>query len=306
MSELAGRVDVATAQRSSISAGLLSASERRPVEWRLQWLLRVAVFCEFVGHGAFGILTKAGWVPYFGVVGISESWAWRLMPVVGTVDITLGTLALLSPRRLALAYMAAWGLWTATLRPLSGESAWELVERSYNYGVPFVFLWLYGFGRTPAEWLVPLRRMPTVDPQRAVTLDRMLRWIMTLMLLGHGAYGALVGKAALLGHYEAIGAGTAAPVLRMWIGLAEMCLAPLCLVMTHAWFFVGVFAWKLLSELLHVPAHAYGAWFEVIERGGSYAAPLLWLAMRGRVTVPRLLATRPANAAGATLVAGAE
>jgi hypothetical protein len=29
----------------------------------------------FVGHGAFGILTKQGWVPDFGVYGIPEVWA---------------------------------------------------------------------------------------------------------------------------------------------------------------------------------------------------------------------------------------
>ena len=31
------------------------------------------------------------------------------------------------------------------------------------------------------------------------------------------------------------------------------------------------------TELLHVPAQAYGAWWEVLERGSSYAAPLLWI-----------------------------
>ena len=35
----------------------------------------------------FGFITKAAWVPYFGVVGIPEPWAWRLMPIVGTADV---------------------------------------------------------------------------------------------------------------------------------------------------------------------------------------------------------------------------
>src|SRR5918911_4222628 len=56
----------------------------------LYWILRVACAAEFIGHGAFGILTKAAWVPYFGVVGIPPELAWKLMPVIGTVDITLG------------------------------------------------------------------------------------------------------------------------------------------------------------------------------------------------------------------------
>ena len=35
-------------------------------------MFRVSVLMEFVGHGAFGVMTKASWVPYFGVFGISE------------------------------------------------------------------------------------------------------------------------------------------------------------------------------------------------------------------------------------------
>jgi hypothetical protein len=72
-------------------------------------MLRIAVFAVFVGHGAFGIITKAAWVPYFGVVGIPEAAAWQLMPVVGTVDIILGILALVRPMPVVLLYMATWG-----------------------------------------------------------------------------------------------------------------------------------------------------------------------------------------------------
>jgi len=113
----------------------------------LFWLLRIACFCEFIGHGAFSIITKRAWLPYFGVVGIPESWAYKLMPVVGSVDIFLGFLVLLRPIRAALIYMAVWGLWTALLRPLSGEPFWETVERAPNYLVPFALLYLRGLPR---------------------------------------------------------------------------------------------------------------------------------------------------------------
>jgi hypothetical protein len=99
----------------------------------------------FIGHGAFGILTKEAWVPYFAVAGISREWAFTLMPLVGTVDILVGILTLVSPRRAALLYMAGWGLWTATLRPLAGESIWEVLERAGNYGVPLAFLVFCGW-----------------------------------------------------------------------------------------------------------------------------------------------------------------
>jgi hypothetical protein len=115
----------------------------------LYWLLRIACVCEFIAHGAFGVITKAAWIPYFGVVGIPERWAWRLEPLVGSFDIFLGFLVLLKPIRAALIYMAVWGLWTALLRPLSGESFWEVVERAPNYLVPLALLYLRGL---PASW----------------------------------------------------------------------------------------------------------------------------------------------------------
>jgi hypothetical protein len=33
-----------------------------------------------------------------------------------------------------------------------------------------------------------------------------------------------------------------------------------------------------------VPAQAYGAWWEVLERGSSYAAPLLWIGVQQVLT----------------------
>jgi hypothetical protein len=68
---------------------------RRTPEWQLHGLFRLALCAEFVGHGAFGVLTKAGWVPYFVVYSIPEAWAWKLMPLVGSVDIALGPKATL-------------------------------------------------------------------------------------------------------------------------------------------------------------------------------------------------------------------
>ena len=120
----------------------------------LYWMLRVACAAEFIGHGAFGIITKAAWVPYFGVVGVPPELAWKLMPVVGTVDITLGLyLGLVRPARAVLLYMAFWGLLTATLRPLSGEPIWEFVERVPNWAIPLAFLCVRGIGRSRSEWM---------------------------------------------------------------------------------------------------------------------------------------------------------
>src|SRR3984893_13833721 len=120
----------------------------------LHWMLRVACAAEFVGHGAFGIMTKAAWVPYFGVVGIPPELAWKLMPVIGTVDVTIGLLVgIVRPVRVVLLYMAVWGFLTATIRPLAGESIWEFIERIPNWAIPLAFLCLRGLGRSWHAWL---------------------------------------------------------------------------------------------------------------------------------------------------------
>src|SRR5690349_6986010 len=75
----------------------------------VHWALRLGAAGCYVGHGAFGIITKAAWLPYFAVVGIPEGVAWRLMPIIGTGDITLGILTLIRPMPVVLLYMAVWG-----------------------------------------------------------------------------------------------------------------------------------------------------------------------------------------------------
>ncbi|HSJ09980.1 MAG TPA: hypothetical protein VK928_08695, partial [Longimicrobiales bacterium] len=107
-------------------------------------VLRLGAALCFIGHGAFGFITKAAWLPYFGVIGIPAEWAWRLMPIVGAIDVLAGMAILFGPSRLPLVYMVTWALWTALLRPLAGEPVFETLERAGNYGVPLAFLMLAG------------------------------------------------------------------------------------------------------------------------------------------------------------------
>jgi hypothetical protein len=260
---------------------------RHTPEWTLHWLFRLALCAEFVGHGAFGVMTKQAWVPYFTLFGFPESWAWRLMPVVGSIDITLGLLALVAPTRAGLLYMALWGLFTASLRPLAGESGWEFLERSYNFGLPFLMLWVHGVGTTARSWVTVLTELPRLTVVRAQRAQWALRGIMAGMLIGHGAFGLLMGKANLLRFYDAAGFGVFGvplPTLSAAIGGFELLLGVLCFMAMWPAFFLFVCVWKLGTEFLHVPAQAYGAWWEVLERGGSYAAPLLWLGVQQVLT----------------------
>jgi hypothetical protein len=244
----------------------------------LHWILRVGVATCFIGHGAFGIITKAAWLPYFAIFGIPEAWAWRLMPVVGTVDITVGVLTLFQPVRAVVLYMAFWGFQTACLRPLAGQGVWELLERAGNYGVPLAFLILLGGGRSLSDWF-STRPMPALTGRRAVAIAWVLRATTALLLIGHGGFDFAMHK-DWSGYAAAIGIGpaTLAPhPLRPFAGWFECALGLLVLAWPGRGLLIFVFVWKVGSEALR-PLAGEPIW-EFIERGGSYAAPLAlaWL-----------------------------
>jgi hypothetical protein len=212
--------------------------------------------------------------------GIPESWAWKLMPVVGSVDIILGTLALVAPMRAGLLYMGCWGFFTASLRPLAGEGWWEFLERSYNFGVPLLMLWVHSIGTRSPSWFAVISEVPRFTAAQAQTAQLVLRGIMASMLIGHGGFGLIMAKQNLLHFYEASGLGGIGlplPTMRAAIGAFEMILGTLCLEVRVTAFFMFICVWKLVSEFLYVLAQAYGAWWELMERGSSYAAPLLWI-----------------------------
>ncbi len=233
----------------------------------LSWILRIGVAGCFVGHGAFGIITKAAWVPYFAVGGISEPWAWRLMPWIGTMDILMGLLALLWPCRVLFMWAVIWCIWTALLRPLSGEPFWEALERAGNYGVPLAILTVVGvsgswFGRLPDKW-------------SALSAPVRLRWALRLttftLLAGHAGLGFFSHKAGLARHYAALGVSAPAALVPL-VGAFEFFLAGLVLLFPRPALLIGVCLWKIATEALF-PLSGAPLW-EVVERFGSYTAPL--------------------------------
>jgi hypothetical protein len=229
------------------------------------WALRLGAATCFIGHGAFGVITKEAWVPYFGFVGIPADLAFRLMPVVGTVDIAVGIAVLTSPRPIVLAYMVGWALWTALLRPLTGESAFESLERAGNYGVPLAFLLLTGIPKTWRDWFRP---SPSPSPAALALVIRALLVTTALLLFGHGGLAAQ-GKPLLASHAAIAGFSPAALSL---VGFAEMSAALLLLVSPSTTLLLGIAAWKLSTEALF-PISGAPVW-EFIERAGSYAAPI--------------------------------
>jgi hypothetical protein len=248
-----------------------------PIEHKLHWLLRLGVVGCYIGHGTYGLLTKEAWLPYFGVVGIDRTWAYRLMRWIGVMDVGLGLTIAVVPLPIVLLHLIVWGLWTAALRPLSGDSVWEFVERAGNYGVPLAFLVLVGVPRSRRGWFAPV--WPSA--MRPLTLDIMqamhgiLRATTCLLLLGHGALGALNSKPALTAHYASIGLydiGVGGLSLTRMVGGLEIVLAVAVLVTPLPSLLIGICLWKMASETLFLTSGSLP--FEWIERAGSYMAPL--------------------------------
>jgi len=247
----------------------------------LHWILRVAVAACFIGHGAFGIITKAAWVPYFAIFGIPEAWAWRLMPVIGAVDISVGVLTLIQPVRAVVLYMTFWGFQTACLRPLAGQGMWELLERAGNYSVPLAFLCLLGVGGSLGDWF-SARPAPALTAARAAAIGWILRVTTALVLIGHGGFDFAMRK-DWSGYTASIGIDPvwlAAHPLTPLAGWLEGGLGLLVLVWPARGLLLVVFALKLGTEALR-PLAGEPIW-EFIERGGTYAAPLALAWIQGR------------------------
>jgi hypothetical protein len=118
-----------------------------------EWILRLGIFGSFLGHGVFALMGKESWIPYFTSVGISESVATTLLPLIGVMDVTVALFALFWPLRIVLAWAATWGMVTALIRPISGEPIWDFVERWANWAAPLALLALRGFPKKAKDWL---------------------------------------------------------------------------------------------------------------------------------------------------------
>lgn len=226
----------------------------------------------FIGHGAFGIITKEVWCNYFGVFGIGTGLSYRLMPVVGLVDIIMGIAVLLYPMRILAVWLVIWGLFTALLRPLSGEPFAEFIERAGNYGAPLVLLVLTGSASSNMKNLfAPMSPDVQPDSTRLKYVALCLKVSVFLLLAGHGWLN-LIEKQSLLDQYGSIGFAQPEHVAKV-VGIFEVVAAFFSLSGIFPGLLFIIFIWKMVSEAFY-PSYPL---FEWIERGGSYGCILaLW------------------------------
>jgi hypothetical protein len=249
-----------------VTTSLSVAEEVMRNERALWWTLRVGAALCFIGHGAFGIITKEAWVPFFGLVGIGRDAAFALMPVVGTIDILVGFLLLARPYPAVLLYTTVWALWTASLRPLTGDSVFEMLERAGNYGVPLAMLLMCAPIAGWRRWISVASPRP-LGESRARLVRGVLIATVVLLLVGHGGLG-IAGKTGLTAHYAALGlTGEAATRATPFVGWAELLLAATLLFRPSAGVAALAVAWKLATESLWVVDGAPVG--ELVERAGS-------------------------------------
>ncbi len=248
---------------------------------KMHYILRLAAAMCFIGHGAFGIITKPIWCNYFAVSGIGHDMAYRLMPVVGTVDITMGLILIFYPIRAVPAWLVIWGITTASLRPLSGEPFAEMIERAGNFGVPLALLLLAGTpGNKPfGRWWSRLDPYPQPDGRTFFRVTLCLRIVVFLLLLGHGWLN-LLEKQALLRQYTGLGFSNPANTALI-AGLFEILAALAILIRPVRPLLIALFIWKMGTELFY-PHYEL---FEWIERGGSYGSLLALYFALGRNAV---------------------
>ena len=266
-----------------------------PMAFRLltgYWALRVGAALCFIGHGAFGLIGKSSWLPYFAALGIPESWAWRLMPLVGAVDVSVGMAVLFAPRGLPLGYMVVWAAMTALLRPLAGESGFEALERAGNYGVPLAFFCLTTI-RQSWKGMTKLLTAPAPDQGALALTTSVLKWTTVLLLFGHGALGAVSGKAMLTGHYASIGLPAETTAIVGWL---EIGLASVIAVRPSVSLLLVIVVWKLATESLFIVSGS--PMWEFVERAGSFAGPLALAALLRVRPAGSSIPTSPQTAGG--------
>src|SRR6185369_9896745 len=111
---------------------------------KVEWLLRVGVAGEFIGHGLLAIGGKADWIGWISkMLSVDAGTATTLLLLVGILDVIVALIVLFRPIRPVLLWMALWGFWTALVRPLVGLDWLDFVERSANWAAPLALYYFY-------------------------------------------------------------------------------------------------------------------------------------------------------------------
>ena len=108
---------------------------------RLDTILKIGLALTFIGHGYFALNGRMAWLEYIAFFGFSLDTAKNLLPIIGGLDMLVAVGILTIKHPLIFLWCTLWTFTTAILRPLTGESWFEFIERGSFYGVS-LFLYI--------------------------------------------------------------------------------------------------------------------------------------------------------------------
>ena len=108
----------------------------------VEWILRIAMSMTFLGHGIFAIKGNPYWIKYLEWVGFSLVNAEKIIVMIGVLDVLVAITIILKPFKYVALWAFIWAFSTALIRPLTGESIWQFVERASNWAVPLALFCL--------------------------------------------------------------------------------------------------------------------------------------------------------------------
>jgi hypothetical protein len=252
---------------------------------KVYWVLRVAVSLCFLGHGAYGFITQNGnlgkvaWLAFFKPFGLEPELVYKfmLMPLIGTFDLLVSFAVLFLPLRIIWVWATFWTLFTAFLRPLSGQGFAEFFERAGNYGPPLALVLYSGLHyRSLREWF-SFVKPPKLNQKNLDQLKFILRLTIALLLIGHGSFYIFNEnnqRDYLLQHWAAIGTNLTVSNM-VAIGWFEISLGILAFFIPVRSILIFIIIWKVGTEALYfisgVPNNYIWEW---VERSGDYWAPI--------------------------------
>jgi len=135
----------------------------------VDWILRIAMCGEFLGHGILAVMQKKKFVDMFVGMGaligltISSTAAGQWVFWIGLLDVIVAIAILFKPLRIILIWGIFWAFMTAIARPLASpdgwnifatildankDNFWDFIERFANIGVPLALLYIRGLPKT--------------------------------------------------------------------------------------------------------------------------------------------------------------
>ena len=118
----------------------------------LEWILRLAVAGEFLGHGVYALRGEPTYLALItGTVGWSEELSLRALVVIGALSLGIGAQTLFKPWRPSLLFGGILAMLAAAAYPLGGGESWSFLERWPNWAAPLA-LWLVLSKSGKSDW----------------------------------------------------------------------------------------------------------------------------------------------------------